>query len=263
MVLSVQRLGVLAVLALLITGAAGAVRAEGEKSGATDRQSVEEIVRQYLLANPEVIVEAMEVLRKRQEDAEAQRIKSLISERSKDIFESPDAPIDGNTDGDVTLVEFFDYQCGYCKRAFPDMMKVVREDGNVRLVFKEFPILGPASVYAAKAALASREQGKYVPFHQALMEAKGQLSEDRVLKIATSVGLDGDALVKSIKDKGPEYDRIIQKNRELAQDLGITGTPAYLINDIQVPGLVDYETMKKLVARARELAAEKKAAKES
>ena len=142
----------------------------------------------------------------------------------------------GNPKGDVAMVEFFDYNCGYCKGMFPAMMETVKADGNIRLLMKEFPILGPSSVTATKAALAARKQNKYTELHLALMDHKGSLTDDAVMQVAKDTGLDLARLQKDMAD--PAVTAIITKNRDLAQDLDIQGTPALVIGDTLVPGAV-------------------------
>jgi protein-disulfide isomerase len=137
----------------------------------------EQRVRAYLLKNPEVIMEALQVLQERQRAAEAETFKRTIAERSDEILNDPAAPVGGNPAGDVTLVEFFDYNCPYCRRVAPTVVELEEADPGLRVVYKEFPILGPGSEFAARAALAARKQGKYVPFHNALMRATDQVTD--------------------------------------------------------------------------------------
>jgi protein-disulfide isomerase len=148
----------------------------------------EQRVRDYLLKNPEVIMEALRILQERQRTVEAENLKRTIAERSEEILNDPAAPVGGNTAGDVTLVEFFDHNCQYCRRVAPTVVELEEADPDLRLVYKEFPILGPGSHFAARAALASRKQGKYVPFHNALMQASEQVTEETVMEIARTVG---------------------------------------------------------------------------
>ena len=142
------------------------------------------------------------------------------------MFEDPLAPTNGVTDADVTLVEFFDYQCGYCKKIFPDIVAVMENDKKLRVVFKELPILGPASIVAARGAMAAHKQGKYMAYHQAVMDLRGKLSEDRILQAAAEVGLDMAQLAKDMAD--PAIDEYLRANLQLAEEVGVTGTPAML-----------------------------------
>ncbi|MCH7957286.1 MAG: DsbA family protein [Proteobacteria bacterium] len=173
-----------------------------------------------------------------------------IVARQDELLNDPASPVGGNPDGDVTLVEFFDYQCPYCKTIFPSIQALLAEDRNLRYVFKEFPILGRASVFAARAALAARRQGKYLEFHTALMSARGKLTETRVMRLAEKVGLDVDRLRRDMADG--TVDAMIRRNLELADGLGIFSTPVFIIGDTQIPGAVEIDTLKVLIARARQ-----------
>ena len=209
----------------------------------------EQRVREYLLRNPEVIMEALRILQERQDAAEAEGLKRTIAERSEEILNDPAAPVGGNAAGDVTLVEFFDYNCQYCRRVAPTVAELEEGDPDLRLVYKEFPILGPGSQYAARAALASQQQGKYAAFHNALMHASEQVTEQTVMKIARTVGLDTEQLRSDMQD--PAIEGAIARNLQLANALGITGTPSFVIGDRVVPGAVDLRTLQGLIAVAR------------
>jgi protein-disulfide isomerase len=147
------------------------------------------------------------------------------------------------------VVEFFDYRCPYCKQVVPSLSQLLKEDGKIRFVYKELPILGPDSIIASRAAIASRKQNKYIEMHNALMRARGTLDEPSVLKIATETGLDARKLKTDMG--APEVDMIIERNRTLARALNLNGTPAFVIGDTTVPGAVDLPTLKSLVAEAR------------
>ncbi|MFB3135004.1 MAG: thioredoxin domain-containing protein, partial [Rhodospirillales bacterium] len=151
--------------------AVGAAAAE-ESFTPEKARAIEKIVREYILKNPEIIIEAARILRAREETAALDQTRRTILARRDDLFNDPASPVGGNPKGDVTLVEFFDYQCPYCKRVLPSIQALLAEDRNLRFVFKEFPILGKASVFAARAALAAQRQGKYLEFHMAVMPAK-------------------------------------------------------------------------------------------
>jgi protein-disulfide isomerase len=209
----------------------------------------EQRVREYLLKNPEVIMEALQVLQERQRAAEAENLKRTLAERSEEILNDPAAPTGGNPAGDVTLVEFFDYNCPYCRRVAPTVTELEEADPDLRLVYKEFPILGPGSQFAARAALASRRQGKYVPFHNALMQATDQVTEATVMETAREVGLDTEQLRADMQD--PAIQEAIGRNLQLASALGITGTPSFIIGEEVVPGAVDLGTLQSLIAHAR------------
>lgn len=213
------------------------------------KNAVEKLIQEYLLEHPEIIVKAIEKLREKQRLAEAERARKALAERHDELFNDKNSPQTGNLKGDVTVVEFFDYRCGYCKGVFESVLKAVKDDGKVRLVLKEFPILGPESRFASQAALASRKQGKYMKFHTALMRARGGLSKEATITIARSVGLD----VKRLRDdmNDPAISALIERNFKLAAALNIRGTPAFIVGDRLVPGAVNLETLKSMIAEAR------------
>lgn len=216
---------------------------------AEQRQAIEAIVRDYLVKNPDVMLEVLEAAKEKiNNEAQAQRTAAL-AERRRDIFEDPNAPIAGNPRGDVTLVEFFDYRCPYCKQVAPAIDALLGEDKQLRVVYKEFPVLGPESVTAARAALAARKQGKYQPLHQALMGMKGQINEAAIFNAAKSVGVDVERLKRDMA--APEIDRMLKANSSLAEALEIRGTPAFVVGDEIVPGAVGLDTMRQLVEAAR------------
>lgn len=209
-----------------------------------------EKVRGYLLANPYVLREVIEKLKAQEQLTASQQQSATLASLSDDLKNDPASYVAGNPDGDITIVEFFDYRCGYCKRNFPDLMKTVEDDGNIRLVLKEFPILGEDSVLASQAAIASMSQGKYMEFHTALMGVRGGLTKDRILNIASDVGLDIQKLEKEMQAAAVQ--EVIQKNYSVAQQLGVNGTPAFVIEDTFYPGAASSEQMEKLIVAARE-----------
>jgi protein-disulfide isomerase len=174
----------------------------------------------------------------------------VIARHRDEIFNPPEGTVIGNLEGNVTVVEFFDYNCGYCKTMFPSLMDVLEEDGNVRLVLKELPILGPASEVAAKAALAARKQGKYGEFHRALITHRGSLTEPVIYQVALDTGLNVDRLRADMKDKG--IADIIARNRDLARELQVTGTPALFISENFFPGAMSKDNLKAAIADARQ-----------
>jgi protein-disulfide isomerase len=218
-------------------------------SEAAELDEFERRVRDYLLKNPEVVMEALQILQARPPAAEAENLKRTIAERGEEILNDPATPVGGNPAGDVTLVEFFDYNCPYCRKVAPTMVDLEQSDPDLRLVYKEFPILGPGSQFAARAALASQRQGKYVPFHNALMQATEQVTEETVMRIAREVGLDTEQLRADMQD--PAIQEAIGRTLQLANALGITGTPSFIIDEEVVPGAVDLRTLQSLIARAR------------
>lgn len=242
--------------AALVVGAvfaAPTARAQ-DKAPAMDPQqrgAIENVVREYLLANPEVIVDAIRIYREREQQAQAQQAQQALSVHKDGLTNDPNAPVAGNPKGDVTVVEFFDYHCGYCKRVFPVLQELLETDKNLRWVFKEFPILGPESVTASRAALAAwkLDPAKYLAFHSALMATTGGLPEDRILKIAKSAGYDADKLQKEMASDAITEE--INRNHQIAETLGIRGTPAFIVGDELVPGAVDADTLRQLIAKAR------------
>ena len=238
----------LALAFALVAGIAPHVSAAADFSP-SQREAIEGIIRDYLMHNPDVLVEALrgaEDKLNREADAKASRV---LAERRSEVFDDPATPVGGNPRGDVTIVEFFDYRCPYCKQVLPALQALLKEDGKLRFVYKEMPVLGPQSVTAAHAALAAQRQGKYEAFHTAMMAAKGQISDDTVYKVAGSVGLDVDRLKQDMA--APEIEKALKANLALANALNIHGTPGFIIGNHIVPGALDLDTLKTMVADAR------------
>jgi len=213
------------------------------------RQAIEAIIHDYLMQNPDVMIEALKAAEaKASSDADA-RTTQALRDRRRDIFDDPATPVGGNPEGDVTIVEFFDYRCPYCKQVQPTLRTLLDQDRKLRFIYKEMPVLGPASRVAAQAALAARLQGKYEPFHTVMMATKGQITEDVVYQVAGSVGLDVDRLKRDMAT--PEIDRALKANLALAEALEIHGTPGFIIGEHVVPGAIDLDALKNLVADAR------------
>lgn len=206
---------------------------------------VKEIVQKTLMENPKIIMEAMDAYQQQTRREAAENTKKTIQARANDIYNNPTSPIMGNPNGDVTVVEFFDYNCGYCKSVFPPIRDAVVQDGNIKFVFKDFPILGESSVYASKAALAAAKQGKYTEFHTALMDYKGTKDEASITQIATNLGLNAAQLKADMN--APDVQAKIEENYKLGQSLGVNGTPAFIIGDKYYPGALDADSFKKLV----------------
>ncbi|MEM7121283.1 MAG: DsbA family protein [Pseudomonadota bacterium] len=213
------------------------------------REQVEQIVREYLVENPEVVIEALQAYEQQMAANEEAQAQENMARLADVIYGDPEAPETGNPDGDVVIVEFFDYRCGYCRRAAPDLFATVADDQGIRLIYKEFPILGDPSVVASRAALAARNQGLYQPFHEALMVADIDFSEASIMALAESVGLDTEQLRADMDD--PAIDEHLNNNYELARALGVRGTPAFIIGDELVPGAVGRAELEALVAEAR------------
>jgi protein-disulfide isomerase len=219
----------------------------------SQRGEVEKIVREYLIAHPEVIQEAMTELEKRQSAADAEKHKAAVKQYSQALFASPRQVVLGNPDGNVTFVEFFDYNCGYCKRAMDDMLTLLKDDPKLKVVLKEFPVLGPGSVEAAQVAVAVRMQDKtgkkYLEFHQKLLGGRGQADKARALAVAKDIGLDMGRLDKDLAS--PEVKATLQESFKLAEALGLNGTPSYVIGDDVVIGAVGLDALKEKVNTSR------------
>ncbi len=216
----------------------------------TQVTAIEGIVQAYLMEHPDILVDALDVHRERMEQAKEEAALGKLSALRNKLERDKVSHVGGNLDGDVTLVEFFDYRCPYCKRALPALKELIESDPKIRIVYKEFPILGSDSVIAARAAIASRKQGKYETFHNALMSSSGSLNHDNIMRIAKKVGLDTGILLKDMAD--PKINRIISDNRVLARELELSGTPAFIIGDNIIPGLADFPQLARLVDDARE-----------
>ncbi|HSD93333.1 MAG TPA: DsbA family protein [Methyloceanibacter sp.] len=227
-------------------------------SAALDEKRIVDIVQDYLIKNPEILVEMTTELDKRQQAEQAEQQVTVISENSDAIFRSPLSYAAGNPDGDVSVVEFFDYNCGFCRRALPDVVKLIDNDDKVRVVFKEFPIFGEESEDAAKAALAAGKQGKYFEMHQKLFSESGKANKEKALKIAQELGLDIPQLETDMASA--EVQQAIDEAKDLAVKLGLQGTPFYLIGDRNVPGAPDdlYDQLTAKVAEVREQGCEAK-----
>ncbi len=230
--------------------APGAMAADTPTATDLPVEQVEQIVRDYLMREPQIIYEALEELQRRQAEEQAQKSKEMLVSRQDELVNDPATPIAGNPDGNVTLVEFFDYRCGYCRRVLSSMQALMEEDQDLRIAFKELPVLGEDSVRAARAALASRKQDAdlYLDFHLALMSAN-DLSADGINKLAEQMGLDPDQLGEDMESS--EVSEAIEANYQLASALGIEGTPAFVIGDTLVPGAVDKERLAQLIEATR------------
>lgn len=232
---------VLSALALLY--AAGILESQ------RDSPDMESRLQGYLLANPEVLIESVNRLQARRQAAENSELSTVIAQRHDEIFNDPDSPVGANPKGDAVLVEFFDYNCPYCRQATPMLDSLEQEDKGLRLVFKEYPILGAGSVFAARAALASQKQGKYLAFHKAMMAYEGRITEESSLEVAANVGLDVERLKHDMTD--PAIDEMIKRNVALAQALRISGTPSFVVGKEIVRGLTDANSLKRLIGSAR------------
>jgi protein-disulfide isomerase len=217
------------------------------------RSEIERIVHDYLVQHPEVLQEAMTELEKRQATAEAEKAKAAIATHAASLFNSPRQVVVGNPQGDVTLVEFFDYNCAFCKRALADLMDLMKIDSKLKVVLKEFPVLGEGSTEAAKVAVAVRMQDKtgkkYLDFHQRLLSGRGQADKARALAAAKDAGLDVARLEKDMASD--EVRATLEESFKLAEALGLNGTPSYVVGSDVVVGAVGYEALRKKVTAAR------------
>ncbi|HEY0276615.1 MAG TPA: DsbA family protein [Paenirhodobacter sp.] len=215
---------------------------------ASEKAAFGQAVRDYLMQNPEVLVEAINALEQRQQASAQQTDKAIVQSNQRAIFTDPDDWVGGNPKGDITIVEFMDYKCGYCKKAYPDVTKLLKSDGNIRFVVKEFPILGPQSELGARFAVAVRQvagDAAYEQVHDALMTTRGDLTPDALKRMAKAQKLDADAIMTRMDS--PEVTAVLQKNMELAQKMTINGTPAFVIGNDMLRGYAPFDAMQQIV----------------
>jgi protein-disulfide isomerase len=242
------RLGLAAGLLLTLGPAAHAQSFSGGQRG-----EIEKIIREYLVQHPEVLQDAINELEKKQAAEEADKKQAAVKDNASTIFNSSRQVTVGNAQGDVTFVEFFDYNCGYCKRAMADMLDLMKTDPKLKVVLKEFPVLGPGSLEAARVAIAARMQDKggkkYLDFHQKLLGGRGQADKARAMAAAKDAGFDVARLEKDMASD--EVKATIDENLKLAEKLGLNGTPSYVIGDNIVVGAVGLDALKEKVNTAR------------
>jgi protein-disulfide isomerase len=238
-------------VALALCAVPVASKAQSFSSG--QRGEIEKIVKEYLLANPEILEEVSAELTKRQTAAETEKHRAAVEKNAETIFNSQRGVLLGNKNGDVNFVEFFDYNCGYCKKAMSDMLDLMKSDPKLRVTLKEFPVLGPGSVEAAQVAVAVRMQDptgkKYLDFHQKLLGGRGQADKARALAVAKEVGVDMAKLEKDMVS--PEVAATLNENFKLAEDMGLNGTPSYVIGKDVVVGAVGLDGLTKKISEAR------------
>jgi len=241
-------------VAMLVSGAVFAAPAQSANFNQGQKKQIEKIVHEYLIKNPEILVEVSQALQAKEQQHVMKKAQDAIPGYAKELFKDPNSPVAGNAKGNVTLVEFYDYQCIHCKNMTPVIASLMKEDKNLHVIFKEFPIFGANSEYAARAALASVKQGKFLAFHNALMKAVPPLTHAKVMQVAKKVGLNVKTLETAMKN--PVYAAEIKQNYKLAQALGILGTPAFVIAsnpynpDVKpyfVPGEVSQSTMQNII----------------
>ncbi len=238
-------------LALMLALAALPGTAAAEMTAA-EREDFRQEVRAYLLENPEVLMEAIAILEQRQAAAEAQADVALVETHRESIFSDSHSWVGGNPDGDITVVEFMDYRCGYCRKASPEVAELIRSDGNIRLVVKEFPILGPESDLSSRFAIAVLQlhgPEVYEQVHMALIGLRAEAAQPVLDRLATSMGLDPAAITARMQS--PQVAEVIKANHALAQTLAISGTPTFIIGGRMLRGYVPLEGMRQVVAEER------------
>jgi protein-disulfide isomerase len=239
--------GFLAALAL-----AHAALAQTSPFNDQQKDAIGQVVREYLLKHPEVLQEAMIELEKRQNEAQRVAQQSALKDVRQTLINSPHSYVAGNPSGDVTLVEFFDYNCGYCKQSLADLRNLMKADPKLRVVLKDFPVLGPDSVEASRVALAAKEQlkgEKLFEYHTRLMETRGRVGGERAMTLAKEMGLDLARLQKDMES--PAVRTALQENVGLGDKLGLSGTPAFIVGDEVIPGAVGAEPLRKVVMNVR------------
>ena len=242
----------LAVAAFSLGLAAPLAQAQDADMTVEEREALHAEIRAYLLEHPEVLIEAMEVLQMREAEAAEQRDLLLLANNAEAIFNSPDDWVGGNPEGDVTLVEFIDYRCGYCRKAYAEVEELVASDGNIRFVVKEFPILGEASLLSSQFAIAVRQlhgDDAYDAAHHALIELRGEPTAETLGRLATDLGLDPQPILDRMGSD--EVRAVIEANHALAQTLDISGTPTFVLKDMMLRGYLPLEAMREVIAEVR------------
>ena len=239
--------------AALLIAVAAAAPARAQTFSDAQRGEIERIVKEYLLAHPEVLQEVIGELEKRQNAAESEKQIAGVRQHKEVLFNSTHQVTLGNPQGDVTMVEFFDYNCGYCKRALSDMLRLIKGDPNLKVVLKEYPVLGPGSLEAAQVAVAARMQDKtgkkYLDFHQRLLGARGPADKAHALAAAKDAGFDVARLEKDLASD--EVRETLRENMKIADAIGLNGTPSYVIGSDVVIGAQGYDVLKEKVDAAR------------
>ena len=238
--------------ALALGLASPALALDLDNMSAEERQIFRDEIRAYLLENPEIIMEAVAVLEAREAEAQAQADLSLISDNAADIFDDGYSWVGGNPDGDITLVEFLDYRCGFCKRAHGEVAKLLETDGNIRLIVKEFPILGEQSLLASRFAVATKQiagDEAYKGVTDALMAFNGEINMRSLRRMASTFGLDADAIEAHMNTEAVTDE--IRRTRALAQRLQISGTPTFVLQDELLRGFLPFDEMMALVEEKR------------
>ncbi len=232
----------------LLMALPGFSQKRGKTVYAENKTRIEKIVREYILKNPSIIRDAIDLLQAQEAEKKLTLAAENLKKYSSEVYSDKDSPVAGNPKGDVTIVTFFDYNCGYCKKSLPALQTLIAKDSAVKIIYKEFPILGPDSFLAAQAALAANRQGKYDQFHQALL-GLDQVNEESIRSIAEQLAINYETLVKDMTD--PQVQEELSRNRQLATALDIDGTPAYIIGNQIIPGAIDIEGLISKVSSQR------------
>ncbi|MGU3540493.1 DsbA family protein [Methylobacterium sp. A54F] len=217
------------------------------------RQAIEAIIKDYLVKNPDVLQEAIAEGEKRQLETQRLAQAAALKESHEALVNGPHDVVAGNPQGDITLVEFFDYNCGYCRKALGDVQALIKGDPKLRVVIKDFPVLGPESLEASQIAVAAKQQlkgDKLFEFHQKLLESKGRVNGAKALQVAKDMGLDTAKLQKDAQ--GPEVKAALAENRGLGDKLGLSGTPAFIVGDEIIPGAVGVDPIRKTIGDVRQ-----------
>jgi protein-disulfide isomerase len=236
-------------VALMMLAAGSLPASAADALSPAQEQAVRELLRQELKEHPELVLDAIRQLQARDRLANEDRHRDLIRLHQDELAADAEDFVAGNPQGDVTLVEFFDYRCPYCKAMAEPLQELLKKDGKLRLVLKEFPILGPNSMLAAKASIGARPQGHYLAFHQALLTHKGDLDDKAVASIARTVGIDTGKM--KARSEEAQVSAKLARNLDLGRALELDGTPAFIIGDKLIPGAVDLEMLEQAIAEAR------------
>jgi protein-disulfide isomerase len=232
------------------TGAQQSAPEAASPFSAEEQDAIDRQVRDYILENPEIIMQAVQILRERQEQQAQDARRQGVRQHAEALRESGPLPVLGNPDGDVTIVEFFDYRCPYCRQVANLALETAKADGNVRVVYKEYPILGPDSEFASRAAIAASMQGRYAEFHKALMNDVQTVNQDSVMRLAEMMDLDVAQLKADMRSD--RVTQTIQQTRQLGQQLQINGTPAFIVGTEVAPGAISRDQLEQMIARARQ-----------
>ena len=240
-------LSVFGIVTFFVSGCS--TTAKNTTSAATlSSEPTDAAIERYIRAHPEVIEQSLQAMEAKREADQKEQQKVALKAKQYELLHDPLSPVSGNPKGEITVIEFYDYRCGFCKKAASAVTELQKVDPRVRVVYKDFPILGEPSEIAAKAALASQAQGKHQAFHEALLASHADMTKESVLKIAAKTGLNAKRLEADMAD--PKWKTVIAKNRALARELGIAGTPGFIVGNELVPGALDLNGLKELIARA-------------